>query len=75
MCCDKCDKWHHLICVGLTGNELELEEGSDLEYFCPKCSKNIPDALAHVAEEHEPSTSHISSTNVLKKYTHSEGQM
>ena len=35
--CDKCDKWYHLICVHLKGNEPELQEGSTLEYFCPTC--------------------------------------
>ena len=35
--CDKCDKWFHYVCLGLTGKEVELQEGSDLEYFCPDC--------------------------------------
>ena len=33
----QCDKWYHLICVHLKGNEPELQEGSTLEYFCPTC--------------------------------------
>ena len=53
---------------------LNWRKGLDLEYFCPKCKKNIPHALSHVAEEHEPSTSHTSSTNVSKSTRNPQGK-
>ena len=35
--CNGCQKWYHYICMNLTGKEPELQEGSQLPYFCSKC--------------------------------------
>ena len=47
--CDMCQLWFHYMCVGLKGNEPELQEGSNLEYYCPKCQtsrrKSVHDKL------------------------------
>ena len=40
--CDKCQNWFHYVCVGLKGDEPELRENSNLEYFCPKCKQENP---------------------------------
>merc|ERR1719273_1198981 len=32
ICCDKCDVWQHIVCMGLDHNELPEE------YYCEKCS-------------------------------------
>ena len=37
VCCDKCDKLFHYICLNLTGNEPELQEGSTVPFFCANC--------------------------------------
>ena len=36
---DKCDKWFHFMCVNITGNEPNVQAGSDLPYFCPTCQE------------------------------------
>ena len=35
--CDKCSKWYHYICVGLTGKESFLKSASQEEYVCFEC--------------------------------------
>ena len=35
--CDKCSKWYHYICVGLTGKESFLKSASQEEYICFEC--------------------------------------
>ena len=42
--CDKCNKWFHYICIHLSGQEPELQENSDLPYYCPDCvqSQQVP---------------------------------
>ena len=30
--CDKCNIWYHYVCLNLTGQEPELQEGSDLSF-------------------------------------------
>lgn len=34
VCCDMCDTWHHYECIGLLGDEQELQEE---EWICPDC--------------------------------------
>ena len=34
VCCDICDTWHHYECIGLLGDEQELQEE---EWICPDC--------------------------------------
>ncbi|KAL3868680.1 hypothetical protein ACJMK2_041458 [Sinanodonta woodiana] len=34
VCCDVCDTWHHYECIGLLGDEQELQEE---EWTCPDC--------------------------------------
>ena len=36
--CDTCDLWYHYVCLKLTGKEPELQENSELPFFCPSCS-------------------------------------
>ena len=38
--CDGSQLWYHYVCVGLSGQEPQLQEGSELPYFCPKCTEN-----------------------------------
>ena len=57
--CDKCEKWYHYICVGLSGKEVELQEGSNLEYYCPDCKspENVSTAENTCTSEILPNTS------------------
>ena len=61
VCCDKCDVWYHLVCLGLKGNEPEIVKGSTLPYFCHSCTvtqEASDDTTAQSVNECEPSTSH-----------------
>ncbi|KAJ8044896.1 ATP-dependent DNA helicase PIF1 [Holothuria leucospilota] len=40
VCCDSCDIWFHYQCLGLYGDEAELEEE---EWFCPQCKSKKAD--------------------------------
>ena len=60
VCCDKCDVWYHLVCLGLKGTEPEFVEGSTLPSFCPSCAathQSSNDNPPESVNECEPSTS------------------
>ena len=42
--CDDCQLWFHYVCVGLSGKEPELKQGSSLPYFCLKCAEKQSEA-------------------------------
>lgn len=58
--CDTCNKWYHLICVGLTGKESFLKNRSKEPYSCAECTSLI---------ERQGSTPSVQSTNASCKAT------
>ena len=50
--CDKCNKWFHYICVNLTGKEPQLQENSNIPYYCPECTQKS-DSVSNVAQDME----------------------
>ena len=48
--CDKCNKWFHYICVNLTGKEPQLQENSNIPYYCPECTQKS-DSASNVAQD------------------------
>ena len=61
VCCDKCEIWYHLVCLGLKGNEPEIIEGSTLPFFCPSCTEiqQLSDEnSSQRLQQCEPSTSY-----------------
>lgn len=58
VCCDKCNVWYHLVCLGLKGTEPEIIEGSTLPFFCPSCTQQSSNANSEDdVNACEPSTS------------------
>lgn len=44
--CEKCEKWFHFVCVGLTGKESFLKKKSTAAYFCKSCDPAVQSADA-----------------------------
>ena len=79
--CDKCHKWFHYPCMQLTGNEPELQENSELPFYCTQCvttddqqrhsispEDDITDeVLSSISDHVEPSTSASTSKKTNKK--------
>ena len=50
--CDACSTWFHYVCVNLSGTEPQLQDGSDLPYFCPSCiaAQNVSNVTSNLQE-------------------------
>ena len=60
--CDFCNKWYHLICEGLTGQEQSLQEGNAGVFKCKACicaaGHEVAISTENVIEQQLP-TSHV----------------
>ena len=70
--CDRCDKWFHYICVNLTGNEPQLQENSDIPYYCPECTERS-ESVTNVTEDMENVELASTSSNVSESLPAGEG--
>ena len=64
--CDKCQQWFHYMCMGLKGNEPELSEGSNLEYFCSKFKKTTKKSSNAACQLNKSDTHSVAKSKNLK---------
>ena len=62
--CEKCQKWFHFICVGITGNENFLKEGNDMDYICSQCDTQLNAKLMTMSTPHSSPQPEISSSTI-----------
>ena len=37
ICCDKCERWVHFLCTGLTNEDIECYQNNGIQFICERC--------------------------------------
>ena len=80
--CDQCKKWFHYPCMQLNGNEPELQENSELPFYCTQCGNNSEKEMnSNITQQDStnevgnPSSETCSAKNSASKFQKSQNQV